>query len=184
MINGKKVTLRLFRENDLEEFTKLTENVASKGEFYPLQIDSFEMIKKEFGEKGWADKDDGGMLICDEKGKMVGDIWFFKSSVNIMTGYEIGYQIFNKNDYGKGYMSEALSLFSAYLFSIKPIERLGLFIVSENKVSIQVAKNCGYKHEGTLRRTVREHLKFFDFESYSLLKEEIPSLRELLQKIN
>ena len=124
------------------------------------------------------------MLICDKKGKMVGDIWFFKSSVNIITGYEIGYQIFNKNDYGKGYMSEALSLFSAYLFNIKPIERLGLFIISENKGSIQVAKKCGYKYEGTLRRTVREHLNFFDYESYSLLKEEILSLRELLKKIN
>ena len=46
MINGKNVILRLFSENDLEEYTKLTENVADKGEFYPLHIPSLEIIKK------------------------------------------------------------------------------------------------------------------------------------------
>ena len=181
MIKGKKVLLRLFVESDLEAYYRLTENVADKGEFYPLHVHSLQKIKKEFSESGWAEKDKGSLLICDKEGRMIGDIGFFKSSPNIITGYEIGYQIFNEKDYGKGYMSEALSLFSAYLFSIKPIERLGLLIIGENKGSIKVAQKCGYQHEGTLRRTVREHSHFFDYESFSLLKEESPSLRELLK---
>ncbi len=47
MIKGKKITLRLFAESDLEEYYKLTENVANKGEFYPLHVHSLQKLKLE-----------------------------------------------------------------------------------------------------------------------------------------
>ncbi|MCP6657804.1 GNAT family N-acetyltransferase, partial [Klebsiella pneumoniae] len=80
-------------------------------------------------------------------------------------------------DRGKGYMSEALSLFSSFLFESKPIPRLQLTVVVGNESSRKVAEKCGYRYEGTLRKAAFLAGKYVDLELFGLLPDECPPLQ-------
>ena len=178
MLEGKNIVLRLFKEEDLDEFMTLHNNVSERGEFYPISLHSLPAGHKEFQENGWWDEHRGRMLITDKQGRALGTIFFFKGA-QYQEGYEVGYTILRRGDRGRGIMSEALPLFSAYLFELKPIERLYLLTARDNIPSQKVARKAGYQHEGTLPRAFFLRGKHDDCEVFSLLREECPSLKEV-----
>ncbi|MGE5631130.1 MAG: GNAT family N-acetyltransferase, partial [Caulobacteraceae bacterium] len=123
MLKGKNIILRTVRESDLEELYNTTSNIDERGDYDALFLQSEPLYKARFKENGFWDNDFGTLLITDKTGRILGDISFFKG-LKYCEGYEIGYRIYRKENRGKGYMSEALKIFSAYMFSIKPIPRL------------------------------------------------------------
>ncbi len=118
MIEGKNIILRTIREDDLEEIFNLTSNFSERGEHWHVQLASEPIFKKKFMDTGFWDDNFGKLLITDKSHRLVGEIVYFKG-VWYMPGYEIGYQLYRKEDRGKGYMTEALSIFTAYFFCIK-----------------------------------------------------------------
>ena len=96
-------------------------------------------------------------------------------------GYEVGYGIFRREDRGKGYATEALRIFSSYLFELKPIPRLHIATHVDNAAAQRVAEKCGYKLEGTLRQFAFLRGKYADYVQYSLLRDECPSLAQALR---
>jgi RimJ/RimL family protein N-acetyltransferase len=67
-------------------------------------------------------------------------------------GYELGYVIHDRRDWGKGYASEGLRLLSDRLFAERPAMVRHQFTVScENVASWKVAERCGFAREGILR---------------------------------
>ncbi len=180
MIEGKKVILRIFRESDLDEYFSLTSNIKEKGDYYPTRILSEIEFRNKFRESGWWESDLGRMLITDKKERLIGEISFFTFDKHIV-GYEIGYQIFRNSDRGKGYTSEALALFSSYIFDHKDTPRLRVMILKGNTASIKVAEKCGYIHDGTLRKACFNRGEYHDLEMFSMLREECPKLKDLLK---
>ncbi len=182
MIIGKNVILRMFREDDLDEYFEITNNLCNMSNYWPINLHSEPTMRKEFREHGFWKYDNKRMIITDVQGNLVGEVANFRTSPNIQ-GPEVGYRIFRKKDMGKGYMTEALTLFSAYLYKAGPtIMRLTLLIRSDNIGSIKVAEKCGYKHEGTLRNAWLDDGKTYTMEIFSLLRDECPKLEELLKK--
>ncbi len=180
MIEGQDIILRLFREEDLEEFVTLHNRYAERGEFFPVSLRSMTSFRKDFQETGWWGDDQGRMLITDRQGRTLGMIFYFKGAP-FQEGYEVGYTLFSSEDRGKGILSEALPLFSAYLFESKPIHRLYLHTAPGNAASRRVAEKSGYRHEGTLREAFFLRGKYVDNEVYSMLRGECPTVAELLQ---
>lgn len=178
MLEGRQVILKLFREEDLDEFLNLHNRCSQRGEFYPVSIRSLSASLKDFQENGWWDEDQGRMLITDRQGRMLGTIFFFKGAP-YQEGYEVGYTLFKREDRGQGITSETLPLFSAYLFEAKPIHRLCLLTAPGNVASRRVAEKSGYRHEGTLRQAFFLRGKHHDCEVYSLLRNECPPVVEL-----
>jgi RimJ/RimL family protein N-acetyltransferase len=78
-------------------------------------------------------------------------------------------------------VSEALPIFSAYLFALKPIPRLYLHTAPGNTASQRVAQKAGYRHEGTLRQSFFLRGNVVDCELYSLLRDECPLLEGALR---
>ena len=151
MIEGRQISLRLFREEDLDEFLNLQNRYVERGEFYPVAMRSMSTCRKDFLETGWWDEHQGGMLITDKQQRILGSMFFFRGAP-YQEGYEVGYTVLKREDRGKGIMSEALPLFSAYLFEAKPMRRLSLLIVPDNVASRKVAEKSGYRYEGTLSK--------------------------------
>ena len=180
MLQGEKVVLRLFAEEDLEKLFALDSNIAARGEHFPVTLHTLAEMQKQFRETGWWEEHQGRMVIADKTGMMVGAIVFFRPSP-MLAGYEIGYTIFRSGDRNKGYTTEALRVFSAYLFALKPIPRLQLGMFKGNAASRKVAEKCGYQLEGTQRLGGCLRGEFCDRETYSLLRSECPPLSELLQ---
>jgi len=179
MIKGKLVNLRLIMQQDLEEIFTLTSDLSQRGEYWHLNLQSEVAFKKRYADTGlWSD-DFGTMLIIDKNNRLVGDITYFKG-LWYMPGYEVGYQIYRDEDRGKGYSTEALRIFTAYIFEAKQVNRLEIEVSVGNIASRKVAEKCGFKYEGLKRQAVYNKGKYNDIELFSLIREECHSLRDVL----
>lgn len=180
VIKGKLVNLRLIMQEDIEEIFSVTSDLSERGEYWHLNFNSEVAFKKRYSETGFWSNDFGTMLITDKNNKIVGEITYFKG-LWYMPGYEVGYQIYRNEDRGKGYITEALKIFTAYLFEAKNINRLEIEVTVGNVASRKVAEKCGFKYEGLKRQAVFSKGKYMDIELFSLIKEECHSLKEALQ---
>ena len=102
---------------------------------------------------GFWTEDAGAVAIEAASDKrLLGTMQFYRAGACIH-GYEIGYILHDDEDRGKGYASEAVRLFSDYLFEERPrCHRLQLIIETWNDASARLAEACGYRREGVLRR--------------------------------
>ncbi len=183
MIEGRNIILRAMRAGDIEPVCRLTEHVLESGEYWPLRMVSELQMRKKFEENGMLGDDESMLLITDKAGNILGNIGFFKF-MHYAEGYEIGYRIYAPQERGKGYMTEALRIFSAWLFELKPLPRLQVNVLEGNDASARVAEKAGYSYEGTLRRLVFSHGRYHNLRMYSLLREECPTLSEAISNGN
>jgi RimJ/RimL family protein N-acetyltransferase len=180
MLEGRTVILRLFSEKDLDEFLTLENAYSDIGEFAAVGFRSPAQFRKEFSETGGWSENLGRMLVTGKEGRLLGHIIFFKDP-SYQSGYEVGYGIFRKEDRGHGYMTEALRIFSAYLFESKAVPRLQATTAVDNVAARRIAEKCGYQFEGVMRKMGFRRGEYVDAARYSLLREECPTLAEALK---
>ena len=169
MIQGEKITLRTIREGDIDALYELTSDLSNRGEYYPLNLSSTVDYKSRFHEHGFWEETKGTLAICSAD-KILGTIGFFPAAY--FNAFEIGYILFDVASRKKGYMTEALTLFSKYLFATKKIYRLQLTVIVGNMASKRVAEKCGFKFEGLIRGAIFHNGENKDLEMYSLLRNE------------
>ena len=174
MLEGKKIRLALFTDALIEEHVLLSNDLGSRGDHMPIRPYTLIDWQKRFREKGWWDEHEGALAILDREDRLVGSIGFFHSLPHL-AGYELGYSILRPEDRGKGYMSEALSLFVGYLFALKPIPRLQVIVHTENAASRRVAEKVGFQYEGTLRHAAFHRGQYTDCDLLSLLRADAPA---------
>lgn len=180
MLEGRHVILRLMTEKDVEEFVALDQNLAERGAYLGVRLRSLAEVRKKFNENGWWGEDEGVLLITDKAGRLLGAIGFFRSAPYAV-GYEVGYGLFRAADRGHGYMSEALRLFAAYLFELKPIPELHVGVTVGNAPSRRVAEKCGFQFVGTLRHFGFARGRYDDIELFQLLRADCPPLADALR---
>lgn len=56
--------------------------------------------------------------------------------------------------WGKGIMTEALTVFTTYIFANFELERLVAGVFGSNKASAKVLQKAGYQHEGTFKNAL------------------------------
>ena len=179
MIKGKRINLRLVEESDLETLHKLQSDVHENGPYSNLALRSITHLKQHFREHGMTKIDNGMLLITDKENHIVGMIQHFLG-LKYSTGYELGTTIYKEENRGKGYATEALKLYTAYIFESRPIRRLELATSADNIGAQSVAEKCGYTFEGINRKSCYIRGVAVDLRRYSILREEVPSLQSLL----
>jgi len=173
MIRGKNVTLRTVRESDLDTLFDLLSDVQNRGEYVAWDLPTQAGHQKQFQENGfWGDHQ--GILLISASDQIVGTIAFIH--VGCHDALEIGYAVFDEAHRRKGYATEALSLFTKYLFSTKRINRLQVSIDPANTPSIRIAEKCGFVFEGVMRGAVFSHGAYRDAQLHSLLRSEADCL--------
>jgi RimJ/RimL family protein N-acetyltransferase len=171
MLKGTSVTLRPVREADLEKLYGFHVSIDNRGEFFPRGILSQTAFHKQFHETGFWTKDEGLLIIVDNRDEIIGHIEFFKT-VNYLSEYELSYLLYAKEARGRGAMTEAVNLMVGYLFETKPINRIRLVIHPDNAASRRIAEKCGFRHEGTARGAWYNRGRYQDVEIYSILHAE------------
>jgi RimJ/RimL family protein N-acetyltransferase len=148
LATGSRVRLRNIGVRDLEPASahKFTLSITE-----PLT--NLKRLRVIYDRNGFWTEDSGAVAIeAAEDKRLLGTMQFYRSGACIH-GYEIGYILHDENDRGKGYASEAVRLFSDYLFEQRPgCHRLQLIIETWNAASARLAEACGYASEGTLRK--------------------------------
>lgn len=181
MLNGPNITLRLFNDAEVDEFVSLRNVIAEQEPFLPPRLRSNRFTRKHFEDRqGWWDEHEGQLAIVDKTDRLLGGIGFFRGSP-LESGYELGYELLRRADRGKGYMTEAVRIFSAYLFELKPVPRLQIITDAENTAARRVAEKCGYQLEGTMRKAIFCHGRYVDLVIYSLMRDECVSLADALK---
>lgn len=180
MLEGPNIILRLFKEDDLDEFFTLRGTYAERGDFEDSGPVPEAERRKQFSENGWWSDDLGRMAVTNKDGRLLGVIVFFKG-LPFEAGYEVGFVVLRREDRCQGIVSEALRIFSAYLFDLKPVPRLQLRTSVDNLAARRVAEKCGYRLEGVQRQVSFARGEYRDCAQYSLLRDECPPLAEVLQ---
>lgn len=182
MIEGNKIILRLFTPEDLDEYVALLNTYDEQGEYLDARLRPPAAVRKEYEESnGWWGEERGGLAIATKQGRLLGLIGFFRSHP-MTAGYEVGYGILRRQDRGKGYGTEALRIFSSYLFDLKPIARLYLLTAKRNMPARRIAEKCGYQLEGTFPQYWFIRGQYQDAVQYGLLREDCPSLADVLER--
>jgi RimJ/RimL family protein N-acetyltransferase len=178
MLPGKTINLRLVKdEAECHTLLLLYNNLAERAGTDHTELKHPQTLLKFFRDNGLWGKERGTLVITSKDDDVLGDISFVTVSEFEL---EVGYRLYSSEHRGRGIMSEALPLFSAYLFDTKPIARLTLFTSDNNVGSWRVAEKSGYQLEGTKRNAYFFRGQFHDFVMYSLLRDESPSLTDLL----
>jgi len=171
MLKGEIITLRPVRESDLDYLREIDLDLDNRGDYWPRSIMPEQAYRREFDASGFWGESFGRLLMEDKTGAVIGEIMYFKT-VMYLDELEIGYRLFGKHHWNKGFTTEALKLLTRYLCEIRNINRIRLCIDSDNAGSRRVAEKGGYKHEGTQRGAMYHSGKHHDMELYAILKEE------------
>lgn len=172
MIKGNRIILRMYKSKEelvskIDAFNNLTQRTLTDH----TEIYSVNNILETFDKNGLWTLEEGTLLITNLENEIIGDISFKKT-----TDFElcIGYRIFNSENRGKGYATEALNLFSAYLFDTVPlVTRIALYTAEDNLPSRKLAQKCGFSQEGILRNAYFYRGKVCNWVIYSLLRDEL-----------
>ena len=175
MLKGKSIMLRPIREADLNQLYSFHQDIDNRGDFFPLGLLSQPAFQKQFQEAGFWSKDEGMLVIVSPDDALLGHIEFFKT-VNYLDEYELSYQVYATEHYGKGVATEAVQLLVRYLFETKQINRIRLVIHPDNLASRRLAEKCGFRHEGTARGAWYHKGKHQDVEIYAVLHDEVITL--------
>lgn len=128
--------------------------------------------ERQWVERAVNDNSRDVLAIClKENDKYIGNVmiqeidWINRSAhVPILIG--------DKEEWGKGYATEARMLALKFVFDERGIERVWATVLEDNVGSLRMHEKCGYKQEGVLRRSVFKNGKFKNQVLMSVLREE------------
>ena len=171
MLHGDAISLRPVRADDLDDLYAAHVAISTRGDHFPLGVQSESAFRREFGESGFWQREEGTLLIVTPEDELAGHIEFFKP-VGYWDAFELSYQLYGEQFAGRGYTTEAVRLLVDYLFATKKQHRIQLVIVPENAASRRIAEKCGFALEGTVRGAFYNHGRNHDVLLYSLLKSD------------
>ena len=128
-------------------------------------------------EKQWVqnmifNKDKIVLAIClKNNNKYIGNVSMFDIDLlnkSCSTAIMIG----DKDEWNKGFATEAIMLMLKYAFEERGMERVSATIIKNNQPSIKVHEKCGYKVEGIMRNSIYKLGKYNDMVLISILKSE------------
>ena len=172
MLKGELVTLRQVRESDVDAVWAFHADIANRGPYFPLGVMSQTAFRKQFAEDGFWSRDEGLLLITVEGDRIVGSIQWFPT-LRYLSEVELSYQLFDRGDDGKGYMSEAVQLLVRYLFENKTFNRIRLVIHPDNAGSRRIAEKTGFQLEGVMRGAFLSRGRYQEFEVWSVLHDDV-----------
>jgi RimJ/RimL family protein N-acetyltransferase len=176
MLEGKSLYLRCVKESDLPEFYSFLDSIRMKGEYLSSDLLSEYQFRLQFYESGFWSEEKGTLLILQEK-RVIGAIWFDKQT--FLECFDLHFCLFQKEDRGKGFMKEALSLFCTYLFATKKIQRLQISIPDYSKSALRVAQKCGFQFEGIARSAFFHKGAYLDLCIYSQIRSECKDIEKI-----
>ena len=104
--------------------------------------------------------------------KLIGRVSFFNFAYGGMMSCACGYHL-DKDETGKGYMTEALRASLAFVFDEYKMHRIEAFILPENERSLALVNRLGFHYEG--RRISYMHIngEYRDHEAFYILENDM-----------
>ena len=172
-IRGENISLRLWKESDALELTKIANNKSISD----CLRDAMPYPYTLADAKNWllmAVKENMNyphLFTIIYNNKLVGSIGFFVKDDVYRLNAEIGYFL-GEEFWGKGLVSDAVTLVCKYVFSQYPVIRIYAEIFEPNLASRKVLEKNNFMHEATLKNHVIKNGIILNTVIYSVLKEK------------
>jgi len=164
LLEGKTVNLRILEKEDLSLYVKWFNDPSFFGEYNPLVQATRVEMEKEYD----TDPSERKRFFVEKKdGTKIGVIGVFPAG----DLWEIGFALI-PSERGKGYGSEAVTIFVDYLFLSRDLVRIQARTGLRNTASQRILEKVGFKREGIVRKSMFIHGEWRDFQLYSILREE------------
>ncbi len=169
MLQGNGFLVRGWQKGDEVSLQKNADNLNVSA----FLTDRFPSPYSLEAARGWVesllDQDPLINFAIAIKNQVVGGIGIeFREDVYRKTGL-IGYWLAEEL-WGKGIMTEAVKLVTAYAFQNLDLIRLQAGVLSKNPSSMRVLEKAGYVKEGVLKRSVIKRGEILDEHVYAILK--------------
>lgn len=170
MLEGKKVFLRPYEENDMPyllkwyndyELNKLAGWSNSKASASKLKFN----MSRSFGS------DPMNLMIDDLNGKPIGTIQLYDFNEQDKS-CKLGIRIGDKDYWSKGYGGDAVNTIVEYAFTGLGMYRVDLRVYEFNGRAAHCYEKCGFKQEGRSRKSAYIDGEYYDEILMGLLKSE------------
>ena len=111
------------------------------------------------------------LLVIEAEGKIIGQVTFYWEEESTRW-LEMGIVIYDAAYWNGGYGTEALSLWTGYLFEHLDIARVGVTTWSGNPGMIRCAEKLGMQMEGRMRKCRYYQGIYYDSIRMGILREE------------
>ena len=166
------------RNEDIGLFHEKSLDLESRGPWYPLPGTSLAAFEKAFAESGFWTPDSGIFAIIDQTDRVIVVISWQRLNGDV-PDIELGYRLLSPADSGKGVVTEALGLMTAWLFDTQPqANRLGLVIHVDNGRSLRVAEKCRFAREATFREAWYNRGRWHDVAICNITRREFEARRD------
>lgn len=177
-LDGENIYVKFAEECDAEAILKLE---VSNRDFFQaftgLRDESFytynEQVKRiKKAETLRKEDQDYFFVIClKESGEIIGEVHLFEVVRGNIQGCWIGYFL-DKEQNGKGYMSEAVKLVVDYAFQQLKFHRIEAGVMPHNIGSIKVLLKAGFYKEGLAKKNVKINGRWEDHQTLAIINPE------------
>jgi RimJ/RimL family protein N-acetyltransferase len=169
----KNIRLRALTASDIENTLKWNNQDDIKdlyaGHPFPVNIEMENEWYEKITKSNFPTTVFGIELIQEEK--LIG--YSILKNINMIhRKAEFGILIGDKNERGKGYSKEATLKTLNFGFNQLGLNRIYLFVQTNNKAAIELYKTTGFKHEGELKSSVYKNGTYINEFVMAVLKEE------------
>lgn len=166
--------LRLYREEDAEEFLSLIDANREHLRTFMEWVDAVNRIEDELAFLSARveeyDKGRGMSFAIVQEGRIVGAVGTaMMDRVNDVV--ELGYFV-SEDHQGKGLMTRAVGVFVDHLFREEGVNRIFARIMTENVRSRALVERLGLTLEGVHRQEYKLRGVYHDLTVYSILRPE------------
>lgn len=142
----------------------------------PKYFVSSEYEKKWVENKILNNSTDTVLALClKENDKYIGNVYLTEIDWINRTGH-CPILIGDKEEWGKGFATEARLLILKFAFYERGLERIWAAVLESNKASLRMLEKCGYQKEGLLRHSVYKNGKFHNQYILSILRCDFDEL--------
>jgi len=176
-IEGKRIYLREYTADDLDDYHKLISNPTTRSLSILDTTTSREETMLDLSEIIRQSKSPERSLyvfavILKENKTYIGDAGFEVIKKSKESGIaEIGYFL-EKTYWGKGYATEIAQILIKYCFNKLKFHKVIASCDARNTASEKVMLKCGMKKEGEFKKQRLKNGKWYDELKYDILKNE------------
>jgi diamine N-acetyltransferase len=173
---GERVILRPFEKDDLVHIRKWANDPEIRrltGEVNPMtqaRADDFYERVKSDRDREWF------IIVVKDTGKVIGETGLLRMYSHWRTT-DLSIIIGEKEEWGKGYGTEALNLMLDYAFGYLNFHRVAIGVVGFNERALHFYETLGFKREGIQRDGYYFNHAYHDFVMMSLLEDEFRALQ-------
>lgn len=148
MLRGRLVTIRALELDDLKHLWRWQNDPEVMSQLW-VEPTSMRALEREYEAELGSEVAKRYLIVEAESRRPIGVIWYYSLRPGHSAG--VGIYIGEADAQGRGYGTDALRTFLAFLFEVKQLHRVGLSASSENARAIACYSKCGFQQEGITR---------------------------------